>query len=48
MGRLFPFHAGQEGLCDGIVQWGSEIREQLRDFQIPEVLFEIEVGILAA
>ena len=25
MGHLLPFHAGKEGLCDGIVQWGSGI-----------------------
>ena len=48
MGQLFPFHAGEERLRDGIVQWGSGIRERLRDVQIPEVLSEMEVAILAA
>ena len=48
MGQLLPFHAGEEGLRDSIVQWGSGIRERLRDFQIPEVLSEMEVAILAA
>ena len=48
MRQFLPFHAGEEGLRDGIVQWGSGVRERLRDFQIPEVFFGIEVGILAA
>ena len=47
MRQFLPFHAGEEGFRDGIVQRGSRIRERLRYFQIPEVLSEIEVGILA-